>query len=127
MRDAHFYARILDSRYFPEQESFVFIVEDVDTKKTLDRPLQISKTAMLRVTGLNPDNPMISNDMLCFFAEQLKRRGSDNPIKIEWSDVDELSPYIERELERSNKEDEMRAGQTMGKFEQTLNHGLFLS
>jgi len=121
-----FKVRILNAKYVPQEESFILVVEDVETKKPLSRPLQVSKEAMLNVAGVDPNNPEIDHDLMHYYASQLKNRSKDNPLVLQDSDVDELSPFIESELDRMNKEDEEKYGQTMEEFKETLPKGIYL-
>ena len=119
------HVRIVDARYFAEYQSFVLAVEDIETKKTLGRPLQVTRTTMLKIAGIDPANPLITDDLMHYYAKLLRERCRDNPVKLQWSEVDELTPAIQKSLEEANRSDEIRAGESFDNFKKRGNKDLF--
>lgn len=120
------YARIVDAKYVPDYGSFMLVVEDVATQKVLTRPLQVTKAVMLRIAGINENNPVVTDELLHHYAKLLRQRSPDNPIKLQWSDVDEFTPAVQQALDMSNRADELRTGVTMDEFRQNLKRGIIL-
>jgi hypothetical protein len=96
------YARILDAKYIPEFSSFILSVEDCETHKILKKPLQITKITMMKMVGINPDDPRLTDNLMHSYADMLKNRSKDNPIRIESAQFNELEPLIKNALQKSD-------------------------
>lgn len=119
---------IEDARYFSDQGCFVLKIKDVESGRSCDRPLQITKTAMLMAAGVDPEAEVVDNDTLHWYANLLRDRGRrGEPITLESPEEDEMTPFLEQALDEMKESEEARYGPgKFDKWKKEQTSGLFL-